>query len=733
MSYVYMLRPPVLRRATGESVRRRETVATGEAAADTMLYLFPDFFCRPYLERMFRHDTAQFAEVALTGYEVYIVEQWACDRRRNMVVTAYTGNKYHAIRAVQLKVPRDASQRPPAFEQHFDELVGLHLRPKDHPDGRIFVTNISAFPLHLNLVAVPKGDVREVFDLFKVNVNLRRMQCLGRLGLLLSHPLPAAEDKFRQMYRTSGHVNIDVAVCELVGLVQISLHLFGLLDAEFCDGLLCTRTQEALAAWWARIGSARYRTPARQSADELALTARTVAGVIGLLLGLRTRLHMFVGNDVPRDPYTYLEQFGTALAQFQRLYKLAQTGVLDGPTLEKLYAALNQKMQSHPALAGLRFTKAVRSTVQDLGRLKKDPVPMDYETLDLEALVKSLGSRSVLYLWNSRAASERVETYKVFADKTRQQGRAHTPPPSAATSFLNLKRLQDDDEDRRPRHRDRLKNGAKQLLPSLFSDTPAETAAAPATLPLRRTYTIPPLLHASDIDVRSEHDPMCLQVLQRRMSFPFVAVERCETLLKQPAYAPVVHVRLQSFSTVEEAVLENPAPLPIPLAVVARKYLAMLRQFAISPLEAPTQAYTRQARDWEQAAAQAAASFAQMSLESTTRLQSVARMRQQTADLELLLLKLEYEMRVLEKRLAELEASARGFRTQTDAAVAEVGRLKQVYGIVDSGCGRGMWTRWGAMWQTAVASIQAAPHSERVVSLWRSIDPNDRWGQWMGR
>jgi hypothetical protein len=53
-------------------------------------------------------------------------------------------------------------------------------------------------------------------------------------------------ERFCQLYKVSERVNLQFAVTEWIKLLQMSLSFLGILDGNYCDGLLCDDTVIAL-------------------------------------------------------------------------------------------------------------------------------------------------------------------------------------------------------------------------------------------------------------------------------------------------------------------------------------------------------------------------------------------------------------------------------------------------------------------------------------------------------
>lgn len=119
----------------------------------------------------------------LTGYELYIVEQWSCSRvHPTFVITTYTGDQSHSVLAGVLGIPTDEASWSPRLRVYFKAVSQFHARPKETPLGMLMVTNLSSFPSSLTVIPVPDGDVRKHREDFIVNENLKRLGCSGRSG-----------------------------------------------------------------------------------------------------------------------------------------------------------------------------------------------------------------------------------------------------------------------------------------------------------------------------------------------------------------------------------------------------------------------------------------------------------------------------------------------------------------------------------------------------------------------
>ncbi|KAM3516376.1 hypothetical protein MY11210_000135 [Beauveria gryllotalpidicola] len=195
----------------------------------------------------------------LSGYELYLVEQWICSRKSpTLVVVTHTGDDKDRISAGILAIPDDNKLWSTRLQLYFKAANQYHARPKETGMGQLLVTNLSNFPSSLTVIPVPDGDIRRHRQTFFVNEDLKRMGCAGRSGLTLTEPPEATRSKFYQLYKTSERIPFAQSVTELVKLCQVALYLFHKLEPEYIDGLLCDITEAAIGDWWTEIGAEHY-------------------------------------------------------------------------------------------------------------------------------------------------------------------------------------------------------------------------------------------------------------------------------------------------------------------------------------------------------------------------------------------------------------------------------------------------------------------------------------------
>lgn len=324
------------------------------STSDLITYIIPDFNAVKHFQRDFvsSNEFHLLEESVCSGFDIYLVEQWAYNRKVGTVVSTFTGNSHSKVSVIKFTILKKPSKcYPIRFQEYLNEVMLNHgkIKKMDYPKATedtndfLFVTNLTALPPNLNLIPISQGDSRVIQDSFILNSNLKKLSCSGRsLSLINDKISDANEDKFRHMYKIyNSGVPVRFAVKEIVNIIQISLFYFDLLDAIYCDGLLCNKTEEAILNWWNLIGLPHFNF--KPNSKNGILPARTVAAIISLILSIRLRLQIFGGCDVPKDPYDF-ENFMISIGQFQKQVKLEKRRKLDLETLNRLFAITNSKL-----------------------------------------------------------------------------------------------------------------------------------------------------------------------------------------------------------------------------------------------------------------------------------------------------------------------------------------------------------------------------------------------------
>ncbi|KAJ5278808.1 hypothetical protein N7478_004180 [Penicillium angulare] len=371
-------------------------------------FVFTDAVALRYLEEDPSTDVLH-RRATLQGYEIYIVEQWACSRvHPTFVISTYTGDPSHTVMVGVLSVPNDETTWSPRLKLYFDAVKQYHARKKETPLGTVMVTDLGSFPSALTVIPVPEGDLKKHREEFIVNENLKRLGCAGRAGLKLQPPLPATEAKFYQVYRASERVPLYNAVMELVKQCQIALVVFDKLAPEYVDGLLCDVTEAAIGDWWGDIGADLYNI---EPSDGV-LGPTSVSAILGTLLGARNRLHTY-GAQVGKDAFD-IDNLKRGIGGFQKSQKMERSRRLDRKTLDRLHRATAKAANAEG------WTDAVKSTMAELSgqggemvmgmvRGREKGGIADIETLDIETFIQCCYGSRAKWLWLGKHRKSRPD------------------------------------------------------------------------------------------------------------------------------------------------------------------------------------------------------------------------------------------------------------------------------------------------------------------------------------
>jgi len=205
--------------------------------------------------------------------------------------------------------------------------------------------------------------------------------------------------------------------------------LFGKLEIDYADGLLCDVTERAINDWWIEIGSEQYNAEPHDGI----LGPTTVAGLLGLLMGARNRLHA-VGAPVSKDPFD-VEAMKRGTSYFQKQQRMTRSRRLDRRTVEKLQKA-TQKAADHE---GWTMPKVLKNTAAELsgkgGEMVMDAVGRrdragiaEVETCDIERFAQLVYGDRCKWLWLGKAPKKSRDhaPEKTIADEGRNLSRGLT-------------------------------------------------------------------------------------------------------------------------------------------------------------------------------------------------------------------------------------------------------------------------------------------------------------------
>ncbi|KAL6949463.1 hypothetical protein ACO0OE_001552 [Hanseniaspora uvarum] len=261
-------------------------------------FLFPDF---EYVYKLFQSDGSlkeRTNEITVTGFELYLVETWALEREKTCLLPAYTGNPNNLINCCQMFLPLEPSLWPNSnLRSYYKIMSKIGFLKYIVGKGYIFVVDIHDLNLNhyqiTNLILIPNGTtIRDVWNNFVLNINLRELQCSGRTSSMFQIPSSSTMEKFFQLYKipkkslgsqvydyyvdndydsnipaSSNYINKQINkyfmklytdVELLVYMIQISLWFFDLFDVQDIDGLLCKNTQRALGKWQKTFGAVYF-------------------------------------------------------------------------------------------------------------------------------------------------------------------------------------------------------------------------------------------------------------------------------------------------------------------------------------------------------------------------------------------------------------------------------------------------------------------------------------------
>ncbi|KAK5109345.1 hypothetical protein LTR62_007114 [Meristemomyces frigidus] len=361
----------------------------------------------------------------LRGYECYVIEQWATSRTHpTFVITTHTGNESNVVVVGVLSVPTEESTWSPRLRVYFKAINQYHARRQETPLGILMVTSLSGFPSSLTVVPVPDGDLRKHRFEFFVNENLKRLGCSGRVGLAVQPPTSATISKFHQLYRTSEKTDVYKSVTELVKLCQSALMLFDKLEIDYADGLLCDVTERAITDWWVEMGNDHYNIEPHDGI----LGPTTVAGLLGLLMGARNRLHS-VNAPVAKDAFD-VEAMKRGIGYFQKQQHITRTRRLDRRTLDRLHKA-TYKAAAHSHWS---VPKVLKNTAAELsgkgGEMLVDAVGhrdrasiAEIETCDMERFTELVYGEKCKWLWRGKP----LKKHKQEHHESRQRHESHAP------------------------------------------------------------------------------------------------------------------------------------------------------------------------------------------------------------------------------------------------------------------------------------------------------------------
>jgi len=687
--------------------------ATGESQEVT--YLFPDIIA---LETICDQGKDQYEIISITGFEIYIVEQWACERKYGTVITSFTGDREHEIKVGKMNLPLDTSKWSSKITHFFQEIAQSGAKPKKTDDGFLFITNLSSFPSNLNLLPISCGCVLDTWEYFKVNVNLRRMNCGGRSALLLCQPSDASGDKFRQIYKTHPKIDVMYSVKELVMLVQICLVDFKLLDPNFVDGLLCDKTISKIKEWWRLFGSAYYFTTPK---DGL-LGPTTVSAILGFVLSCHFRLDI-AGSDFPKEPFNYFS-FRVNVGKFQKQYNLPRTWYLDPTTVDKLFRVTTKISNTDIS----KLKKVVKSTVQDIsGKGSSIQYAPEVLTLDLDKLIKYFHcSARLSYLWYGKGDVRQIKGFDYH-----ERGIPSSSLRSGVDKIRNLPRkLQDDNymEIESRRIKDRQLKYQKEIEDEQIQEQKKLEDYYKKQMMKDKKFTT---------DEAFNHE------LRRRSSFPFISREinidqieyenlSIDRISKKTTNE--ILKRSKSFSFVENSINNwnfTPSPYTFGERLKILKSKIFTHQLSNSKFQLVKQQHFQNLEKSHNEILKLNQIMKPINRSYELQSQNDERAQMKMEDIQALSARLEYELRVLSTRVRDTEDSVDQFVLKVDSLDHSISESNACFNSDHSQNSKKDDFKPSNSLEICWYSIISRFDIDRLKSLWMKFDPSFGYANWI--
>ncbi|GMG29619.1 unnamed protein product [Ambrosiozyma monospora] len=335
-------------------------------------FLIPDLLVFKTFDNELFHSKVKVGVelVEMQGYESYLVEQWITKRTNKNIIVIYTGNSTDVVRAYKVTISKYLPSWPPRFRQYIEDLnQSKYLSSTETGNGIIFITNLAQLDSTLILIPVPKGDFRKLYTQYVINYNLKKLGCGPRSSMVISEPSKSVEDKFKSSFKIPAEIPLDYACREVICIMQTFLYYYGMLEPQYCDGLLCEKTEEAIVHWWRLIMDIRLAASFLKHKPPTCTMVISITTIIGFTLLLRSVLELTNTVATPKDPLDP-DRFVSSIRQFQKSQKIGKSrypsGKFDNETITKLLeAAMSTKVNQNFTKDLSKMKNLVKSTVID--------------------------------------------------------------------------------------------------------------------------------------------------------------------------------------------------------------------------------------------------------------------------------------------------------------------------------------------------------------------------------
>lgn len=412
--YQYQLQPPPINQQQSRSRSGSNPWLQYSDFFTNNSFLIPDTIAfakiLPYFKALPNYSSRfNIRLVELVGYEAYFVEQWISSRSTNNLIVTYTGDLNDRLIAYHVQALSDHMelQPPPQIHEqnklnsspksqnsninnHNHNRNNIHHLPYDNwpPKfisylveqlespfcvatetslGYAFITNLTQLNPFLSLIDAKTGNIKDDYNCYVVNYNLRKLGCGSRSAATIDEPTKSMEDKFKTTFKIDPKVSINYASVDLILITQTFLYYYGLLDSLYCDGLFCDKTDNAIKEWWRLISEIpmaahliRIKPPTSHAAD-------SIQAIIGFTVLCRYLLELG-GNtfNISKDPMD-VKRFKVSISKFQKHHKIDSTSKLNLETLIKLMEwGQNNKVSQNLTKDLSKMKDLVKNTVIDI-------------------------------------------------------------------------------------------------------------------------------------------------------------------------------------------------------------------------------------------------------------------------------------------------------------------------------------------------------------------------------
>jgi len=247
--------------------------------------------------------------------------------------------------------------------------------------------------------------------------------------------------------------------------------LFGKLESEYVDGLLCDVTEKAINEWWIDIGAEYYNIEPHDGI----LGPTTVAALLGMAMGARNRLSAW-GANIGKDVFD-VEATKRAIAYFQRSQRITKTRRLERQTLGRLHK-LTAREASGEKFSGAR---ALKSTVAELGG-KGGEMVMDFvgarekagvadvETVDYDQFIQLVKGERAKWLWYGKARKAAPDDIFSKPLGERGEGLVFDRNDEGGYSWTGRRKDSEWEATHLPKNRDALRVKSEQEIDSSKED-----------------------------------------------------------------------------------------------------------------------------------------------------------------------------------------------------------------------------------------------------------------------